>query len=254
MYRFASAITVLLALCPAATALGAGGGGENGMPQRAAAPVIAQAPAGDAGQRGDSHQVLQHKFLVRQAMDAGLDAERAGRMRDILAAGLKARRETLDLIGQGTITRAEMRKRARKIREDRDERLKALLGEKIYAVLDWGKAASRATGVVMDRPSMHAFLTGEKILDYCNRRDDERSRFFCHGYIAAVVDSRLASGSGGRRGARRFCIPERIFLSRGDPLEVFQWAVMQHLTKTPAARAKVGFEAVVEALAAEFPC
>ncbi len=175
-------------------------------------------------------------------------------MRDILAAHRKARRETLDLIGQGKIPRAEMRSRARKIREDRDERLKALLGEKIYVVLDWGKAAFRATEVVMDRPSMHAFLTGEKILDYCNRRDDERSRLFCQGYIAAVVDSRLASGPGGRRGAWRFCVPDRIFRSRGDPLEVFQWAVMQHLTKTPAARAKVGFEAAAEVLAAEFPC
>jgi hypothetical protein len=29
---------------------------------------------------------------------------------------------------------------------------------------------------------------------------------------------------------------------------------MQHLTKTPAARAKVGFEAAAEVLAAEFPC
>lgn len=253
MFRFASAITVLLALCPAATALAAGGGGENGMPQGVAAPVIAQAPAEDAGQRGDSHPVLQHKFLVRQAMDAGLDAERAGRMRDILAAELKARRETLDLIGQGTITRAEMRKRARKIRDGREEKLKALLGEKIYVVLDWREAASRATGVVMDRPSMHAFLTVEGLLDYCNRRD-ERSRSYCQGYIAAVVDSRLASGPGARRGARRFCIPVRIFQTRGDPLEMFQWAVMQHLTKTPAAGAKVGFEAVVEALAAEFPC
>jgi hypothetical protein len=252
MFRFASAITVLWALCPAATALAAGGGAKTGAPVDPA--VIAQAPAESAGQGRESFQAIEGRFLVQQAVDAGLDAERAGRMRDILAAHRKARRETLDLIGQGKIPRAEMRSRARKIREDRDERLKALLGEKIYAVLDWGKAAFRATEVVMDRPSMHAFLTGEKILDYCNRRDDERSRLFCQGYIAAVVDSRLASGPGGRRGARRFCVPDRIFRSRGDPLEVFLWAVMQHLTKTPAARAKVGFEAAAEVLAAEFPC
>lgn len=251
MFRFASAITVLLALCPAATALAAGGGAKTGAPVDPA--VIAQAPAESAGQGRESFQAIEDRFLVQQAVNAGLDAGRAGRMRDILAAHRKARRETLDLIGQGKITRAEMRRRARKMREDRDERLKALLGEKIYVVLDWREAASRATGVVMDRPSMHAFLTGEGLLDYCNRRD-ERSRSYCKGYIAAVVDSRLASGPGARRGARRFCIPVRIFQTRGDPLEMFQWAVMQHLTKTPAAGAKVGFEAAAEALAAEFPC
>lgn len=249
MVRFASAITVLLALGPAATALGVGGGAESGTAQGPAAPAVAQAPAADAGQRGDSRQVLEHQFLVQQAMDAGLDAGKAGRMRDILAAYLKARRHTLDLIGQGKITRAEMRSRARKVRDERDEKLKALLGEKIYAALDWKEAGSRATGVVMDRPSMHAVFTGEGLLDYCNRRD-ERSRSYCLGYIVAVADSRLDT----RRGGRRFCIPVRIAQGRANPIEMLLRAVMHHLTNTPAARAKVGFEAVAEALAAAFPC
>ena len=101
--------------------------------------------------------------------------------------------------------------------------------------------------------SVHALVTGKGLLGCCNRRD-EGSRSYCKGYMAAVVDSRLAWGPGARRGARRFCIPVRIFQTRGDPLEMFQWAVMQHLTETPAAGARVGFEAADEALAAEFPC
>jgi len=234
MLRFASAIAVLLALCPAA-------------------PAIAQATAADAGQRGDSHLVLQHKFLVRQAMDAGLDAERAGRMRDILAAGLKARRETLDLIGRGKITRAEMRKRARKIRDEREEKLKALLGEKIYAALDRDEAAFRASKVLSERSPGMGYLTGQRLLDDC-RNNDARSRAFCQGYIIAVVDSRLATGPGARRSARRFCIPGSVRAGRANPIEVLQRAVMDHLTKTPAARTKVGSEAVAEALAAAFPC
>ena len=234
MLRLASAITVLLTLC-------------------SAAPVIAQAPTEDAGQRGDSHFVLQNKFLVRQAMDAGLDAEGAGRMRDILAAELRARHETLDLIGQGKITRAEMRERARKIRDQREEKLKALLGEKIYAALDRDEAGFRASKVLSERPAGVGYLTGQRLVDDC-RNNDVQSWAFCQGYIIAVVDSGLATGPGGRRGARRFCIPAGIRAGRANPIEVLQRAVMDHLTKTPAARAKVGFEAVAEALAAEFPC
>ncbi len=232
MLRFALAFPAVFLLCLAATA------------------VIAQAPQDGTDQGHESFQAIEYRFLVQQAIDAGLDAEKTGRMRDILATHRKARRETLELIGQGRITRAEMRNRARKIGEDRDKAPKALLGGKIYAVLDRRKAAAHATGVMMDRPSMQALMTGKQILDYCDRRDDERSRSYCHGYIAAAVDSRLAPGSGGRR----FCIPDRIFLSRGNPLDAFLWAVKQHLTKTPADRARVGFEAATEALVAAFPC
>ncbi len=186
---------------------------------------------------------------MQQAVDAGLDTERARRMSAILLAFRKGRRETLDLIGQGKITRAERRKRARKIHDEREEKLKALLGEKIYAALDRDQASFRASEEVMDRPDMHAFLTGERLLDECKKHDVQSSAF-CQGYIVAVVDSRLATGPG----ERHFCIPRRIGVGRANPIERLQRAVMHHLTKTPAARAKVGFEAVAEALAAEFPC
>ncbi len=253
MLRFASAITLLLALCPAATALGAGGGAKTGAPLGADPAVIAQAPAESAGQGWESFHTIEDRFFAQQAVDAGLDAERARRMSAILLAFQKSRREILDLIGQGKITRAEMRKRARKIHDEREEKLKALLGEKIYAALDRDEASFRASQVLSERSSGVGYLTGERLVEDC-KNNDVQSWAFCHGYIIAVVDSGLATGPGGRRGARRFCIPGSIQAGRANPIEILRRAVMHHLTNTPAARAKVGFEAVAEALAAEFPC
>ncbi len=231
MLRFASALPALFLLCFAATAL---------------------APTESVAQRQESFRALEAGYMVQQAVDAGLDAERAGRMRDILV-DIAVRFEILDRDSQGKIVTDEMRARERKIREDRDEKLKALLGGKIHGVLDWGKAASRATRVVQARPSKHPYLTGETILSYCVRHPDMRTRSGCRGYIRAVVDSGLASGPGGRR-ARQICVPAYVFMVRGDPLDIILGVVIQHLRKSPAARAKVGFEAAAEALAAAYPC
>lgn len=228
MLRFASALPAISLLCFAAAAL---------------------APSESMAQRQESFRALQAGYIVQQAVDAGLDAGRAGRMRDILV-DIAVRFEILDRDSQGKIVTDGTRARERKIREDRDEKLKALLGEKIHGVLDWGKAASRATSVVQARPSKHAYLTGKSILDDCGRRADALSRSGCRGYIRAVFDSRLAAGPGGRR----FCVPGRVFLVRSDPLDTLLGVVIEHLRKSAAARAKVGFEAAAEALAAAFPC
>ena len=104
--------------------------------------------------------------------------------------------------------------------------------------------------VVGAMPSMHAFVTGEDLVKDCK----ERPPMFCGGYIMAVLDSRLASDPDGWGPAQRICIPVRIMVGRPNPSLMIQNAVLDYLAKTPAARAKVGFEAVAEALAAKFPC
>jgi len=248
--RFASALPALFLLFLAATALAAGGGAKTGAHHRDAPVMIAQAPKESAPQTRESEEVLEDRFFVQQAVDAGLDPERAGRMSAILLAFRKNRREILDLKGQGKITRAEMTKRARKEFADRKEKLKALLGEKFYAALDRGKANFRASQVVMNRPSRGTFVSGEQLVKDCKTR---RPRY-CWGYIMAIVDSRLASAPRRSQGVGRFCIPRGLMEGRADPRLRIRNAVLDYLTNTPAARAKPGFEAVAEALAAKFPC
>lgn len=104
--------------------------------------------------------------------------------------------------------------------------------------------------VVGAMPSMHAFVTGEDLVKDCK----ERPPMFCGGYIMAVLDSRLASDPDGWGPAQRICIPVNIMEGAAIPILKIEYAVLDYLAKTPAARAKVGFEAVAEALAAKFPC
>lgn len=248
--RFAFAFPALFLLCLAATALAAGGGAKTGAPHGAKPAVIAQAPKESKNLTLEIEEDLEDRFLVEQAVDAGLDTERAGRMSAILLAFRKNTRAFLYLSGQGKFTRAEFFKRAREEHADRREKLKALLGVKFYTALDRGKAIFRASQVVFNRPSMIPFVSGEQLVKDCKGRPSS----FCGSYIMAVVDSRLATAPARPPGVGRFCIPRSIFMSRARPITIIRYDVLTYLEITPAARAKVGFEAVAEALAAKFPC
>lgn len=108
---------------------------------------------------GERNLAITDHFLVRQAIEAGCDLERATMLTGIFAMFRAERTRTIALLHSGGISRDEMRQRARDQKASKDQALARILTPRELAALNEDAADFSTSKILETMPSLEGHYT-----------------------------------------------------------------------------------------------